>query len=133
MTEQNLGKLESIHAIAPAFLQRAVIVIVLSFIFFLAMMFGFYIRQNIGYFLLSTAFLIVYIFTMFSWVMMRKNIVKIYENGLTYKKFTARWNEIEAVNRYEIRKTKGEKIVLSESIQGVEQIIERIKKEISHE
>ena len=138
MPETNLGKLESVHGIAPAYLQRAVIVAVLSFVFFMAMLVAFSLRQNIGYFILSTAFLIVYLFTMFGWLMLRKNVLKIYENGLSYKKFTARWNEIEAVEaeknsakiNCEIRKTNGEKIVLNDSIQGIEQIIKRINSEM---
>ncbi len=132
---QNLGKLISIHTIAPAFLQRAVIIAVLSFVFFLAMLAVFSVRQNFIYFFLSTAFLIVYLFTMFGWLMMRKNILKIYENGLTYRKFTARWNEIEAVESNdkngkiscEIRKAKGEKITLTDSIYEVGKAVKLIK------
>ncbi len=133
--KENLGKLVRVYAIAPAFIQRAVIVAVLSFIFFLAMLAVFSIRQNFIYFFLSTAFLIVYLLTMFGWLMMRKNILKIYENGMTYRKFTARWNEIEAVESNnkkgkiscEIRKAKGGKIVLTDSIYQVEQAIKIIE------
>lgn len=56
----------------PAHVQRAVFIAVLSFMFFLAMMFAFYIRQSVLYFLLATAFLIVYIVTMISFVRMRR-------------------------------------------------------------
>lgn len=135
---QNLGKLISIHTIAPAFLQRAVIIAVLSFVFFLAMLAVFSIRQNFIYFFLSTAFLITYLFTMFGWLMMRKNILKIYENGLTYRKFTARWDEIEAVElddkngkiSCEIRKTKGEKITLTDSIYEIGKAVKLIKAKV---
>lgn len=135
MSELQLGKLESVHGIAPAFLQRAVIVSMLSFIFFLAMLLVFYVRQNILYFLLSTAFLLVYLFTMFGWLLMRKNLVKIYENGLTYKKISLFWHEIESVSRnqthYEIEKKNGEKIILPETFQDVEQIVNRINSKIN--
>jgi uncharacterized membrane protein YobD (UPF0266 family) len=136
MSELNLGKLQAVYGIATRLIQRAVIVSVLSFIFFLAMMVAFYLRQNIGYFLLSTAFLLVYLLTMFGWLWMRKNIVKIYENGFTYKKNVIGWSEIKTValdekRRCEIEKTDGEKIVLPETIQDVEQIAGRIKSEIS--
>lgn len=136
MSELQLGKLQSVYGIAPAFLQRAVIVSVLSFIFFLAMLLAFYIRQNILYFLLSTAFLLVYLFTMFGWLLLRKNIVKIYENGLTYKKISLDWDEIESVAKAErrgceISKKNGEKISISETIQGLEQIVHRIEREIA--
>jgi ABC-type bacteriocin/lantibiotic exporter with double-glycine peptidase domain len=141
MRKINLGKLEETYVIAPAYVQRAVIVAVLSFVFFMVMLIVFSIRQNILYFFLSTGFLIVYLLTMFGWLMMRKNILKIYENGLTYRKFTAHWNEIEAVEpnkngdriNCEIRKKKGEKITLTESIYQVEQAISRIEEKIRTE
>lgn len=135
----NLGKLVSVHVISPAYLQRAVIVTILSFIFFLAMMFAFYVWQNIVYFLLSTAFLIVYIVTMFSWVLMRKNVLKVYENGFSYKNFKAYWHEIKSVElktnaakiSYEIIKKNGEKVILSEAIDNIKSAIEKIDKEIA--
>ena len=136
MSELQLGKFQSAHGIAPAYLQRAVIVAVLSFTFFLAMLFAFYLRQNIGYFLLSTAFLLVYLLTMFGWLLMRKNIVKIYENGFAYRKTSALWREIERVapkgrKNFEIVKTSGEQIVLSDAIEDVGQIVKRIEREIA--
>lgn len=136
MSELQLGKFQSAHGIAPAYLQRAVIVAVLSFTFFLAMLFAFYLRQNIGYFLLSTAFLLVYLLTMFGWLLMRKNIVKIYENGFAYRKARAAWSEIERVapkgrKNFEIVKTSGETIVLSDAIEDVGQIVKRIEREIA--
>lgn len=131
-TGGNLGKLESEHGIAPAFLQRAVFVAVLSFVFFMAMLVGFYLRQNIGYFLLSTAFLIVYILTMLGWIALKKNVLKIHENGIEYKNFAARWDEIETISArdkkgIEIGKTGGEKAVLSENLEGLEAAIAKIK------
>lgn len=142
-TIQNLGKLESAHGVAPAYLQRAAIIAVVSFVFFLVMLLGFYIRQNLGYFLLSTAFLIVYIFMMFGLLTQRRSVLKIYENGFSYKNFASRWDEIDSIQgktesrlvslakiNCEIRKTNGEKIVLTESIQDVEKVIERISEEI---
>lgn len=135
MFEPKLGKLVSIYAISPAFLQRAVIVAALSFIFFLTTLVMFSMWRNILYFFLSTAFLIVYLLTMLGWLFLRKNELKIYENGLTYRKFTAHWDEIAAVETNlkkgkiicEIRKIKGEKIVLGDSIQGIGQAVKIIK------
>lgn len=134
MASTDFGKLESTHGIAPAFMQRAVIVAALSFLFFMAMMLGFYVRQNIGYFLLASAFLLVYILTMFGWLVLRKYNVKLYENGITYKKFEAFWDEIEKVEtktsgnkiNLEIRKKGGETINLSEAIDGIQHIIKRV-------
>lgn len=139
MSISNLGKLESTHGIAPAFMQRAVIVAALSFLFFMAMMLGFYWRKNIGYFLLASAFLLVYILTMFGWLVMRKYNVKIYENGIVYKKFEAVWDEIEKVEtktsgnkiNLEIRKKSGETINLSEAIDGIQHIIKRVNETVN--
>ena len=50
----------------------AAFIAVLSFLFFLAMMFAYYIRQSMLYFLLATAFLIVYIITMISLFRLRR-------------------------------------------------------------
>ena len=135
MSELSLGKLESTHTVAPVYVQRAVVVAVASFVCFLAMMAGFYLRQNIGYFLLSTAFLIVYILTMFGLVMLKRNVVKVYTNGISYRKFTARWEEIAAANvltdaqrksQAEIVKNDGEKVILSDAIEGFAEIVKRI-------
>jgi len=53
---------------SPSHLQLAVFIAVLSFLFFLAMMFAYYIRQSAVYFLLATAFLIIYLITMISFI-----------------------------------------------------------------
>jgi hypothetical protein len=63
---------EDKRPMSPAQLQRAAFVAVLSFLFFLAMMFAYYIRQSALYFLLATAFLLVYIVTMISFVRLRR-------------------------------------------------------------
>jgi hypothetical protein len=57
-----------------AHVQRAVFIAGLSFLFFLAMMIAFYVRGSMLYFLLATAFLIVYIFTMISFVRLRRSV-----------------------------------------------------------
>ncbi|MFN0276973.1 MAG: hypothetical protein ACKVRN_00060 [Pyrinomonadaceae bacterium] len=64
------------HAITSGQLQRAVFIAVLSFLFFLAMMFAYYIRQSGLYFLLATAFLIIYIVTMISFIRLRRKMEK---------------------------------------------------------
>jgi magnesium-transporting ATPase (P-type) len=99
MTDSNkdLGRLIGAHGISPIFIQRAVAISVISFLFFVGMMFGFYIRQNIGYFLLATAFLIVYLITMFSWVMQRRTELRVFENGFSFKKRSMRWADIKHV------------------------------------
>ena len=96
--EKDLGKLIAVFPLAPAYAQRAVFIVVLSFLFFLAMMVVYYIRQNIMYFLLATAFLIVYLVMFFSWFTQRRSVVQIYEGGIAFKKQTALWYEIADLN-----------------------------------
>ena len=88
----------SVHGISPAYLQRAVFIVVLSFLFFLVMMFVYYVRQSIVYFLLASAFLVLYIITMFSWVLMRRSVISVYENGLIYRGRTIMWGQIETMD-----------------------------------
>ena len=104
-TNKPLGKLVAVYALAPEHIQRAVFIAVLSFVFFLAMMIVFYIRQNVLYFLLASAFLVVYIFTLFSWIVQRRSVVKVHQNGINYKKRSALWSEIESVD--DVRETGG--------------------------
>jgi len=99
MSEQqkDLGRLVAIHPIAPIYIQRAIFIAVLSFLFFLGTMTGFYLRQNVIYFLLATAFLLVYLVTMFSWFTQRKSVVKVYERGIEYKARSLEWSDIASV------------------------------------
>ena len=136
LISNNLGKLESVHTISPVYLQRAAIIAVLSFVFFMAMLIGFYSRRNIGYFMLSSAFLVVYFFTLVSWVMQRRNVVKIFENGIRYKKFESHWDEIESAayeeTHIEIKNTNKETTNIPASIQGFERITEVIRNKTAH-
>jgi len=132
--EKDLGKLVSTHTTSPIFLQRAAIVAVVSFLFFLAMLVAFYVRQHIGYFFLSTAFLVVYVFTLIGWVMQKRNAVSIYEKGIRYKKFRAAWDEIAAVKAdqagLELSKGRREKVHISPSMLGFESIVLAVKQGI---
>ena len=96
-TKKALGPLISSHGISPVFLQRAAIIAIVSFLFFLGTLAYFYIQQQLIYFVLSSAFLVVYIFTMVSWVFQKRNIVSIYENGIARRKFITTWDEIKSV------------------------------------
>ena len=87
----------SVHGISPAYLQRAVFIVLLSFVFFLAMMLVYYLRQSLVYFLLASAFLVLYIITLVSWVLMRRSVITVYENGLIYRGRTIPWSQIETV------------------------------------
>lgn len=57
----------------------------------------YYLRPNVLYFLLATAFLIVYLVTMFSWFMQRKSVVRVYEHGFEFKDCSLSWDEINSV------------------------------------
>lgn len=136
MAESNkpLGKLVAIHALAPEHIQRAVFIAVLSFVFFLAMMVVFYIRENVLYFLLASAFLVIYIVTLFSWIVQRRSVVKIYENGLNYKKRTALWNEIESVNDNrdvgEVVVRDEKPILLPKTLSQFDSLIETVRRRV---
>ena len=95
--EEKLGKVVAVHPVEAAYQQRAVFVAVLSFVFFIAMMIAFYVRQSILYFLLATAFLIVYLVMMFSLFVQRKSIVRVYEGGFEFKDRSLAWDEIESI------------------------------------
>ena len=135
-TEKNLGKLLSTHPIAPAYMQRAAIVAVVSFVFFLAMLIVFYVRQHIGYFALSTAFLVVYIFTLVGWVMQRRNVVRVYEGGLRYKKFSAAWGEIEAIaansDGLAITISKREKVTIPATVMEFDRVVDLVKRGVQN-
>jgi hypothetical protein len=141
-TIQNLGKLQAVYGTSPVYLQRAAITAIVSFVFFLAMLLVFSVRQNIGYFLLATAFLIVQIFTLLGWVTQSRSRLEIFENGFAYRKKTCRWDEIGAIDvktgknariGCEITKKNGEKIYLSEVIYRIEEAVKRFEKELARQ
>jgi Ca2+/Na+ antiporter len=126
--ERNLGRLVAVHPIAPIYVQRAVFMAVLSFLFFLAMMFAFYVMQSALYFLLSTAFLIIYLLTMFSFLMQRKKSFEIYENGFRYRKEVALWNELDEVSDNGEIKLKGRKpIIIPQTLSDFDSLVLRLK------
>ena len=134
-TSKDLGKLISTHGTAPQFLQRAAIVAVVSFLFFLGTLVAFYIRQELGYFVLSTAFLVVYMFTMIGIWMQKRSSVRIYENGIAYKKFTAAWDEIGRVESspekgISISKDKKNSVVLPRTIVGLDVVARTIRSKL---
>jgi hypothetical protein len=96
-SSKDLGKIISIHGVQPALVQRAAIVAVLAFVFFLAMLVAFSYRQNLGYFVLASAFLVVEIFTLMGLFAQRRNVLEIFEKGLCYKKQCAAWDEIRSL------------------------------------
>jgi len=130
-TEKDLGRLISIHGIAPAYLQRAVFIVVLSFMFFLGMMFAFYIRQSVGYFLLASAFLVLYLITMFSWMMQRRTVVKVHEHGFRYKDRTVLWDQIETIEDGAIRLSEAKPVTIPNTIHESEKLVALIRSKMS--
>lgn len=87
----------------------------------------FYIRGQLGYFVLSSAFLMVYLFTMVGIWAQKRNTVRVHENGIAFKNFAASWNEITNVHAdpesgVKISKSGGKTVHLSRSISGIDDI-----------
>lgn len=130
--DNNLGKLTGVFPIAPALAQRAVFVAVLSFMFFLSMMFAFYLLKNIIYFILSSAFLILYVIMMFAWLMQKRSAVELYENGIIIKKRKMSWKEIVSINDDgELRLASDEKLQISNSLYERGLLISHIARNIA--
>jgi hypothetical protein len=126
-----LGTLTSIHGPSPLAMQRAAVVVFLSFVFFFGTLLIFYVRQQIGYFMLSTAFLVVSLFTMIGIWLQKRNFIYLHENGIRYKKKTMLWSDIKDIadkgsGGLEIVNGKGEKVTLPRSASGYEELSERI-------
>jgi len=88
----------AVHRTAPSVVQRAAIIALLSFAFFLAMLIGFLVRQQTGYLIMAAAFFVVNIFTLIGFVVQRQNTVTVFENGLRYKKAEAAWAEVVSID-----------------------------------
>lgn len=131
-SEHNLGKLTGVFPISPAFAQRAVFVAVLSFMFFLSMMFAFYLLKNIIYFILSSAFLILYVIMMFAWLMQKRSAVELYENGIIIKKRRISWDDVASVDEHgELRLKTNDKLMISTSLYERGLLISHIERNIA--
>ncbi len=124
---QPIGKLIRVHTVSAVSVQRAAVVAVISFLFFLGMLLAFYIRAQFGYFMLSSAFLVVYLFTMVGLWLQKRNVLNVYENGLSYRGKTLRWDEIDGYDTEDrgglaIRSKKGEPLRLPSSLVGLDDV-----------
>jgi len=125
---KQLGRLIAVHPISPAHLQRAVLLAILSFIFFMSMMFAFYLLKNLVFFLLATAFLMIYLATMYSFITGRKKTVEVFENGLRIGKTSAMWSDVESVDDTAgIQLTDSKKLEIPRSICEREALITLIR------
>jgi hypothetical protein len=129
VSDENLGRALRTHGADPALLQRGVFIVALSFLFFLGTMLLYYWRQGLGYFLLASAFLIIYLVTMFSFVMLRRNVVTIYDAGFIYRGRKVVWSEIDNVSPTgEISLRAGKPVNLPRSLCDIERILETIRR-----
>ena len=137
--ESSLGELQAVYGTSPVYLQRAAIVAVLSCVFFLGMRFVFSLTQKLVFFLLSTAFLVVELFTLFGWLAQRRNELKVYEKGFVYKKQNYLWEDLReiSVKRDDQQKISGEietkdnkKILFTDSIHNVESFFKLVEAKI---
>lgn len=124
----DLGKLMAVYAPAPAFLQRAVFLTVLSFVFFLGTMFIYYVRQGFVYFILASAFLALYVISLISFVAQRKNIFAVHEHGIEFKKNRVLWPDIENVSDDGVIHVRGEKkITIPKSLDNLGDLIAQVR------
>ena len=124
----NFGKLVGVYGVAPAILQRAVFIAVLSFLFFLSMMIVYYIRDSTLFFFLATAFLLVYIVTMISLVRQRRGVVQLFEHGIEYKKERLAWDEIGSVaDDGRITLTTGKSLQLPQTLDRLPELLRLIR------
>ena len=157
MLEQTakLGKLESVHGVSRKYLRRVLIIAAIClFIFVCGMYLAFAeyqhnpvsfprIEDTVGFFVCGIVPLGVFFFAL--WAIFRKGraTVKVYEHGFVHRvgKQTriCEWTEIKNTfieigdPKYllQVEKLNGETIFLTEAIEGVQQIAERIDREIA--
>ena len=121
----------AVHRTAPSFIQRAAVIALLSFAFFLAMLIAFLVRQQFGYLILAAAFFVVNVFTLIGFMIQRQNTVSVFQNGLRYKKAEAAWAEVVSIDDDEagisIVKTDGSVIKIPRSIDDLGRLIALIR------
>jgi hypothetical protein len=135
MSNSDLGKLISVHGVSAALLQRSIIIILISLFFAAAMFVGFLITQKFILLLLAVAFSAINLLTLFGLIARRKKVFRLYEQGFNYNKISSRFDEIAnlkvtAKSVCEISTNSGEKIMLTEAIAEIAEIIEIIEAKI---
>ena len=130
-----LGRLVSTYGTSAVYLQRAAVVVVLSFLFFLLTLILYNMWGDIVYFLLSSAFLILHVFTLVGWWMRKRDVVRLYENGIAFRKFRATWGQIVRVEAradtgVTITKQGGQTATLGRSVAEIGKIARTIKEHL---
>ncbi|MBA3769117.1 MAG: hypothetical protein H0X08_01205 [Blastocatellia bacterium] len=92
------------------------------------MMVVYYIRDSALFFLLATAFLLVYLVTMISLVRQRRGVVQLFEHGIEYKKRRLAWDEIGAVaDDGRITLTSGKSVRLPQTLDRLPELLDLIR------
>jgi hypothetical protein len=130
-----LGRLISTYLTAPAFIQRAAIIAIVSFLFFLAMLLMFSARGQMLYLVLAAAFLVVNVFTLIGFVMQRRNEVKVFENGIAYRGSQVEWEdlvsaEIDLSGQLKLQTRQESTIVIPKTIANIGKLDEYIRHQI---
>lgn len=133
--EPTLGKLVNTYPTAPAFVQRAAVVAIVSFLFFLAMLIAFGLRSQMLYLVLAAAFFVVNIFTLIGFVMQRRNVVTVSQRGLTYKNSRVEWAdlvsvEIDPSGQLNLQTRQPSTIVIPKTIANIGKLDEYIRHQI---
>lgn len=110
-----------------------IFVAALSFAFFLAMLLGFYVREQIGYFILSSAFLVVYLLTMFGWFVLKRQKLQVHELGISYRRSKILWNEITSIEdlgerSFLIKGSDGSALQVSDAVSESAKVREMVRR-----
>ena len=130
-----LGRVVNTYLTAPAFIQRAAIIAIVSFLFFLVMLLAFGARGQMIYLVLAAAFFVVNIFTLIGFVMQRKNEVKVFEKGLAYRGNQVEWGdlvsaELDPSGQLNLQTRQQSKIVIPKTIANIGKLDEYIRHQI---
>ena len=124
MAAPDLGRLIAVHPIDPAYLQRGIFITVLSFLFFLGTSLVLYYRGGLVYFILSTAFLIVYLISLFSIFRIRRAELRVYEFGFSFRGRSVSWSSVSAISpQGEIIIVDDKAIVLPRSLRNFDSVL----------
>lgn len=137
MSSESLGKLVSVHPVASSAVQRVIVVAVFSFLFFVGTFFAFYLSGRTVFFLLSTGFLVIYVLTMLGWFALRRIEVRLFEDGLIFKKAAIRWETIDKVERMPKKGVRldlvaAAPLVLPESLSDIDKIEAFVRSRLSN-
>ena len=130
-----LGRVINTYLTAPAFIQRAAIIAIVSFLFFLALLAIFTARGQIIYLVLAAAFFVVNIFTLIGFVMQRRNEVRVFENGISYRGSQVEWDDLVSTDldpsgQLNLRTRQQSTIVIPKTIGNIGKLDEYIRHQI---